>query len=197
MNKRHFVTTIGLAGVLPATSAIAAPNAKAGAAQPTLLTVSGAVGKTNRGALDPVIDQMMGKHKIQFSKAFAFDAAALQRLPAVTIKPTLEYDNKVHTLEGPLLATVLEAAGVARGSNVQLGLRAVDGYNVAISLADAAQYRMIVATRLDGQPMALGGLGPQWAVYDADNVAPFKDKPVQERFALCPWGLYHIDVKVA
>lgn len=197
INKRHFVTTIGLAGVLPATSAIAAPNAKAGAAQPTLLTVSGAVGKTNRGALDPVVDQMMGKHKIQFSKAFAFDAAALQRLPAVTIKPTLEYDSKVHTLEGPLLVTVLEAAGVPRGSNVQLGLRAVDGYNVAISLADAAQYRMIVATRLDGQPMALGGLGPQWAVYDADNLAPFKDKPVQERFALCPWGLYHIDVKAA
>lgn len=197
INKRHFVTTIGLAGVLPSTSAIAAPNAKAGAAQPVLLTVSGAVGKTNRGALDPVIDQMMGKHKIQFSKAFAFDATALQRLPAVTIKPTLEYDNKVHTLEGPLLVTVLEAAGVPRGSNVQLGLRAVDGYNVAVSLADAAQYRMIVATRLDGQPMALGGLGPQWAVYDADNVAPFKDKPVKERFALCPWGLYHIDVKAA
>jgi hypothetical protein len=197
INKRHFVTTIGLAGVLPATSALAAPNAKAGAAQPALLTVSGAVGKTNRGALDPVVDQMMAKHSIQFSKAFAFDAAALQRLPFVAIKPTLEYDTKVHALEGPLLVTVLEAAGVPRGSNVQLGLRAVDGYNVAISLADAAQYRMIVATRLDGQPMALGGLGPQWAVYDADNVAPFKDKPVKERFALCPWGLYHIDVKAA
>lgn len=193
LNKRHFVTTIGLAGVLPA--AIAAPNAKAGSAQPSLLTVSGAVGKTNRGALDPVVDQMMGKHGIQFSKAFAFEAAALQRLPSMTIRPTLEYDAKVHTLEGPLLVTVLEAAGVLRNANVQLGLRAVDGYNVAISLADAAQYRMIVATRLDGQPMALGGLGPQWAVYDADNVAPFKDKPVKERFALCPWGLYHIDVK--
>ncbi|WP_427999947.1 molybdopterin-dependent oxidoreductase [Acidovorax sp.] len=198
INKRDFVASVGLAGVmLPAANAIAAPGNKAGNAQPVLLTVSGAVGKTNRGALDPVIDQMMGKHSIQFSKAFAFDAAALQRLPAVTIKPTLEYDGKPHTLEGPLLVTVLEAAGVPRGSNVQLGLRAVDGYNVAISLADAAQYRMIVATRIDGQPMALGGLGPQWAVYDADNVAPFKDKPVKERFALCPWGMYHIDVKAA
>lgn len=196
INKRDFVASVGLAGMLlPASQAVAAPNAKAGTAQPVLLTVSGAVGQTNRGALDPVIDQMMGKHSIQFSKAFAFDAAALQRLPAVTIKPTLEYDSKLHTLEGPLLVSVLEAAGVPRNSNVQLGLRAVDGYNVAISLADAAQYRMIVATRIDGQPMALGGLGPQWAVYDADNVAPFKDKPVKERFALCPWGLYHIDVK--
>jgi hypothetical protein len=80
---------------------------------------------------------------------------------------------------------------------VQLTLRAVDGYNVTLSLADATTYRMIVATRIDGRPLALGGLGPQWAVYEADTVAAFKDKPLKERFALCPWGLYHIDVKTA
>ena len=202
MNKRHFLATssvAGLAGLLPAAGgALAATAASAAASrQPALLTVSGAVGKTNRGAFDPVVDQMMGKHGIKFDKAFAFDAAALARLPAVTIKPTLEYDAKEHTLSGPLLATVLAAAGVPTGSAVQLGLRAVDGYNVGISLADASSYRMIVATHIDGQPMALGGLGPQWAVYDADRVAAFKDKPLKERFGLCPWGLYHIDVKAA
>lgn len=42
--------------------------------------------------------------------------------------------------------------------------------------------------------MALGGLGPQWAVYDADVLPAFKDKPVKERFALRPWGMYYIDV---
>jgi hypothetical protein len=78
-----------------------------------------------------------------------------------------------------------------------LGLRAVDGYNVALSLADARSYRMIVATRIDGHPLPLGGLGPQWAVYDADRLPAFKDKPLKERFGLCPWGLYHIDVKAA
>lgn len=199
MNKRHFLATSGAAGlasVLPAAGSAQAA-APAAAHQPVLLTVSGAVGKTNRGAFDPVIDQMMGKHGIKFEKAFAFDAAALAKLPAVTIKPTLEYDAKEHTLRGPLLTSVLAAAGVATGSAVQLGLRAVDGYNVGISLADATAHRMIVATHIDGQPMALGGLGPQWAVYDADRVAPFKDKPLKERFGLCPWGLYHIDVKAA
>jgi hypothetical protein len=199
MNKRHFLTTSGAAGIaslLPADGSAQAAT-PAAAHQPVLLTVSGAVGKTNRGAFDPVIDQMMGKHGIKFEKAFAFDAAALAKLPAVTIKPTLEYDAKEHTLRGPLLTSVLAAAGVAAGSAVQLGLRAVDGYNVGISLADATTYRMIVATHIDGQPLALGGLGPQWAVYDADRVAPFKDKPLKERFGLCPWGLYHIDVKAA
>lgn len=194
INKRHFFASVGLASLWPVSNSMAAPTA---VRQPVLLTISGDIGKPNRGALDPALDQMMGKHGIQFSKARSFDAAALQRLPAVSIKPTLEYDAKQHTLEGPLLTTVLEAAGVARGSAVQLGLRAVDGYNAAISLADATKFRMIVATSIDGQPMALGGLGPQWAVYDADRLDAFKDKPVKERFGLCPWGLYHIDVKNA
>jgi hypothetical protein len=194
MDKRRFLATAGMAGLmLQARPAVAAPGASGG---PTLLTVSGAVGgKGNRGPLDPALDQMLAKHGIQFAKAWAFDAAALQRLPAVSIQPTLEYDAKPHTLKGPLLETVLQAAGIAPGAAVTLGLRAVDGYNVVVSLADARGYRMMVATHLDGAPLALGGLGPQWAVYDADRLPAFKDKPLKERFGLCPWGLYHIDVK--
>lgn len=201
MNKRAFLTTAGAAGLLPAAAALGQSDTKLAAKpaaqrQPALLTVSGAIARTNRGRLDPVLDQMMHKHAIRFEKAFEFDAPLLQRLPAVTIKPTLEYDGKQHTLEGPLLATVLDATVAEAGSRVQLGLRAVDGYNAIVARADAAAWRMIIAIRIDGRPLALGGFGPQWAVYDADNVAPFKDKPLKERFALCPWGLYHIDVKV-
>ena len=197
MHKRHFLAAAGAAGLLPATRALAAAPAASAARGPVLLTVSGAIARSNRGPLDPALDQMMAKHGIRFDKAFTFDSAALQRLPRVTIKPTLEYDEKVHALSGPSLASVLEAAGVAPGASVMLGLRAVDGYNVMVSSADARGYKMIVATHLDGQPLALGGLGPQWAVYDADTLPAFKDKPLKERFGLCPWGLYHIDVKAA
>ena len=163
---------------------------------PTLLTISGAITQSNRGALEATIDRMMGKNGIQFDKACALDAAARARMPAVTMKPTLEYDSKPHTLKGPLLTTVLAAAGVAAGSPVQLGLRAVDGYNATPSLADILGWKMIIATHMDGKPLALGGLGPQWAVYEADSIAAFKSKPVNERFAACPWGLYYIDVAI-
>jgi hypothetical protein len=194
MDKRTFLAATAVTsatGVLSARTALAATPPDTG---PALLTIVGDVGKTNRGPLDPALDQMMAKHKVQFDKAFGFSAPALRKLPAVTIKPTLEYDAKVHTLSGPLLGTVLEAAGVT-GTSVRVGLRAVDGYNVAISLQDARSYRMIVATHMDGQPLALGGLGPQWAVYDADRLADFKDKPLKDRFGLCPWGLYLVDVR--
>lgn len=194
MNKRDFLSASAMMGLL---SAGLARTANAAVSSPVLLTVSGEIHRSNRGPFDPAFDQMMAKHGIRFVKAFTFDAPALQRLPAVSIRPTLEYDGRVHALSGPLLETVLEAAGAGTNGAVLLGLRAVDGYQVVVSRADAGSYRMMVATHLDGQPLALGGLGPQWAVFDADTIAPFRDKPLQERFALCPWGLYHIDVRRA
>jgi len=90
MDKRRFLAATMLGGGLVASSAFAArPVAKA-AAGPTLLTVSGAIGSGNRGPFDPVLDQLMAKQKVTFSKAQTFDFAAIATLPAVTIKPTLE-----------------------------------------------------------------------------------------------------------
>lgn len=194
MKKRDFLNRAALIGLLPTATAHAAGGSVRG---PVLLTVSGKMTHANRGALDPALDQMLSKHGVKFEQAMELDAAALDRMPKTTIKPTLEYDAKVHTLSGPLVTTVLEFAGVALGGGLSVGLRAVDGYNVALSLADLRNYRMMVATHMDGRPLALGGLGPQWAVYDADRLPDFKDKPLKERFALCPWGLYHIEVKPA
>ncbi len=196
MNKRQFLVAGTLGAALPlqarATATTATASARKGAG---LLTVTGAIARGNRGPLDPALDQLMVKHGAKFDKAWEFDGAMLARLPAVTIRPTLEYDAKAHTLSGPLLDAVVEAAGVAAGAPVMLALRALDGYTVALSLADARRYRMIVATTLDGVPMSIGGLGPLWAVCDADRLPEFKDKPLKERFGLCPWGLYAIDVK--
>lgn len=193
MEKRRFLNTAvasGLAVALPATTA-AAPSATG---TPALLTVTGAISKPNRGKFDPVRDQMMFKQKLGFDKAHAFTFAALAALPAVTIKPTLEYDAKAHTLSGPLLLDVVKAAGGAMADNGKLVLRAVDGYAATVTVAQARAQRYIVATHLDGTPMALGGLGPLWAIYDADKVPDMAGKPLPERFGACPWALYHIEV---
>lgn len=160
---------------------------------PSLLTVTGAIGAGNRGALDPALDQMMAKQKLQFNRAHTFDFAALNALPQTTIKPTLEYDSKQHVLSGPLLSDVMQAVGASNASDVLL--RAVDGYAVQVAMVDIRKYRFIVATHLDGKPMPLGGLGPLWAVYDADVYPDIMEKPLSARFALCPWGTYHIEAK--
>ena len=195
MDKRSFMAAAALGG-----AALAPMRAGAAASQgasPVLLTVSGAIGKGNRGPVDAVLDQMMVKQKVAFTKAHTFEFAQLAAMPRTTIKPTLEYDNKRHKLSGPLLAGVLGAAGVKADAPVRLAMRAVDGYSPVITLAEARRLGFIVATHLDGKPLALGGLGPLWALYEADRFPEATAKPVTERFALCPWGLYHIDVQPA
>ena len=192
MNKRSFLGTTLLAGA----AGVALPaRAAAPARGPVLLTVTGALARSNRGPLDPRLDVLMSKHKLAFGKAYGLDFAALAALPAVTIKPTLEYDAQVHVLRGPLLLDVLAVAGARPAPAATLVLRALDGYAVTITAAQAREQRCIVATHMDGKPMALGGLGPLWAVIDADRIAGLAGKPLPARFAHCPWGLYHVDVQ--
>jgi hypothetical protein len=193
LNKRDFLVTAALGTLALSPSAHAAT--KRGNAGPVLLTVSGAIGNANRGPLDPALDQMMKKQSVKFDRAHAFDFAALAALPATTIKPTLEYDAKPHALSGPLLKDVLSAAGAKLDDKTKVVLRAIDGYAVVVPIADIRKYRFIIATHLDGKPMPLGGLGPLWAVYDADRFEDMMGKPVGDRFASCPWGLYHVEVQ--
>lgn len=191
MNKRNFLAAAALGSAALPSLAQGIPGPRR---SPALLTVTGAIGRTNRGPFDPVLDQMMAKQKIAFERACTFDFAALDALPSITIRPTLEYDNRQHTLRGPLLTTVLRAVRASVGAK-QLAMRAVDGYSPTLRVADAQKYRFIIATSLDGRPMPLGGLGPLWAVYEADRFPDMAAKPVNQRFALCPWALYHIDVQ--
>jgi hypothetical protein len=192
MDKRQFM---GAALAAAAPLAIAAPSARfTRGVGPALLTVSGAIARANRGALDPARDVMMHKQKVVFSKARTFDFPQLLALPAVTIHPTLEYDAKVHAMRGPLLLEVLTAAGARLDERTQLVLRAVDGYAATLTVAQARAQRFIVATHMDGQAMALGGLGPLWAIPDADRVPELAARALTERFGGCPWSLYHIDV---
>ena len=79
---------------LPAFAAEQAPAPK----EMVLLTVSGLVGKTNRGPLDPKQGQPAGVAEDRFPRAFAFDRATLLGAAAqgtVTAK-TKEFEKPCH-----------------------------------------------------------------------------------------------------
>lgn len=196
MNKREFLGA-SAAAALPLVAGAEGNDSRGPAAArgPALLTVTGAIARSNRGPFDPVLDQMMHKQQLSFGKAWVFDYPALMALAPVTIRPTLEYDGKPHTLQGPRLLDVLAHAGARVHDATVLVLRAVDGYNVELTGAQARQQGFIVATHIDGGPMPLGGLGPLWAVYDADRVKENAGVPLAQRFQKCPWALYHVDVQ--
>ncbi len=192
MQKRRFLGATMVAAV--ATGSMR-PAAAAQTGSPPLLTVSGLIGAGNRGPFDPALDQLMAKQKLAFTKAHTFDFAALTSLPPTTIRPTLEYDGKPHALTGPLLLDVMKACGVKLGDRTALFVRAIDGYAAQITGAQAGARRFIVATHLDGRPMALGGLGPLWTIYDADRFPDMAAKPLPDRFGSCLWATYHIEVR--
>ena len=198
MQKRSLLAaaiSTAATGLIAGPTVVHAQNGPRTTSGPVLLTISGLIGSGNRGPFDPALDQMMAKQKLGFGKAQAFDFAALVALPAITIKPTLEYDSKPHALKGPLLMDVVKAARARVTDKMSLLVRAVDGYAVLIFAPEASRRRFILATHFDGQPMALGGLGPLWTVYDPDQFPDMAAKPLPERFALCPWATYHIEVK--
>jgi len=112
----------------------------------------------------------------------------------VTINPTLEYDSKPHQLRGPRLADVLDMLGASKAPETQIVFHSVDGYMPQLSFAQLRKYGYILATHIDGKPMGIGGFGPIFAIYDADRIAEQAQKPLDQRFALCPWGLYCIEV---
>ena len=58
MNQRRFLLAGALGAVVVPSFAAGASNARTG---PGLLTVTGAIARSNRGPLDPVLDQLMVK----------------------------------------------------------------------------------------------------------------------------------------
>jgi len=96
-----------------------------------LLTVSGTIGESNRGALDPKKDSLLALNKIEFNKAFAFDRPTLVALEqgTVTVQPR-EFD-KPATFKGPLLREVL---GHIEAAKLKITVVAVNGYSGCRSL---------------------------------------------------------------
>jgi hypothetical protein len=197
MNKRDVLVTALSAAAAGLPGAAIAQGRTKSPTGPALLTVSGLIGAGNRGPLDPALDQLMVKQKVAFSAAYSFDFVSLTALPSISISPTLEYDKKQHTLSGPPLVDAMKVTGAKIDRSTNFLLRAIDGYAVVLSASEALDRRFILATHLDGRPMGLGGLGPVWSVYDADRFPDMAAKPVNERFSLCPWATYHIEVRAS
>jgi len=196
MKKRQFLSNsisllTGAVGMVVTQSRAASADT---AEHQVILTLAGAIDQSNRGKLDNMRDQLMHKQGIHFERAYSFTLPDLLRLPAVTINPTMEDDAKVHQLTGPRLIDVLNVAGIKKAQAAKITFHGIDGYSPEFTLAQALKYNFIVATHLDGKLLPIGGFGPLFAIYDADRIPDIAAKPLNQRFAGCPWGLYCIEI---
>src|SRR5690554_5113912 len=92
-------------------------------AEPALLTLTGEIGKQNRGPSDAFADALFDKLGITFESGYQFTYGELKALPQVTISVSYENWPGEVSVSGPLLKDVLAAAD-AKGESVTV--RAVD-----------------------------------------------------------------------
>lgn len=154
-------------------------------AEPVILTVTGEIGKTNRGPFDAFHDILFDSLGIEFTGAYAFTRADLLALPQA--KLTVRYDNwpAEVSVTGPLLKDVL-ATVEARGDTILV--RALDGYAPEFQRSDVEAGEYVLALEADGAPLALGGRGPVWLVFPPAEGGAESDDGLT-------WAAFHIEVQ--
>ncbi len=177
-----FVISIGLS--------MAAQAAQVGAAKgAVVLTVAGDIGNWNRPAYDDRRDTFMKFHEITFNEAMQFDLQMLAALPQGSVEAKPPQLNKMSKFTGPRLSAVLEAAG-ARKVNA-LKVLGLDGFAVDIKAPELDSHDWIVATAVDGRPLAIGDQGPLWLLH-----APKSTTRVGEQEEMrWPWAVFYMVVK--
>ena len=105
-----------------------------------------------------------------------------------TTAETPWYDG-ARTFQGPLLSEVLEAVG-ANGS--ELRVRAINGYEATIPIADVDAYPVILATRIDGKVLSIRDKGPIFVIYPFDLGPALYNEVYYERSV---WQVETLDVR--
>jgi len=115
-----------------------------------ILTVSGKIAEKNSG------------------NTANFDLEMLEKLPAVSFTTQTPWDKHPVKFTGPLLRDVLAAV---KATGTTMHAVAVNDYKTAIPVSDAHSFGMILAYKMNDQPISLRTKGPLFIVY------PFDAKP--------------------
>jgi hypothetical protein len=121
-------------------------------------------------------------------RGVAFDMAMLEALPQKTFTTRTPWDRLPVKFSGPLLRDVL-AAAKAQGET--LHAIAVNDYKTTIPASDTLQFDMVLAHRMNGQPIPPRTKGPLFIVYPYDSRPELQDPVYRNRSA---WQLKEIAV---
>jgi hypothetical protein len=174
---------------LAATLGTIAPVSAQDTGDPVIVTVTGAVENTNRGAFDAETDVFFKHHELNFHNAHAFTRGALAALgmQEITLAYAEEWSGE-RTFRGPRLADVLAAVG-ASGDTVTV--QALDGYGLALDRKMIEDGQFILALVSNGEPLAIGGFGPAWLVYPPEDWT----HPTVATNSGLVWSIFHIAVE--
>jgi len=152
-----------------------------------LLTVSGTIGESNRGAFDAKKDSLLALQKAAFAKAFTFDRPMLLGLEQGTVTVQApEFDHPAK-FKGPLLREVL---GRIEAAKMKITFAAIDGYIGYLMPEDVDGSDWILALEADGVPLGIGQQGPIFLI----NTRAPGQKPGPDHRGDWVWGVFYMRV---
>jgi hypothetical protein len=150
-------------------AAVAAPLATP--TGPVILEVTGKVATTNNGA------------------AADFDMAMLDQLPAGSTTTKTPWYDGAKTFTGPLGSALLDAVGATGDTMV---ITALNDYVSEVPVADFRNYPVVLATKVDGEPMSVRDKGPIFVIYPFDASPELNNETYYGRSA---WQVKSIEIK--
>lgn len=167
------VLRLGSLVTLGVFNAISAPSwAALPAPQGTVvLTITGKIGESTKDG------------------AAMLDMSMLEKLPQRTFETSTPWDKSTVKFTGPLLRDVL-ALVKAQGQTIQA--MAINDYKTSIPVSDATQHDMIVAHKINGQPIPIRTKGPLFIVYPFDSKPELKSTTYYGRSA---WQLKSMHIE--
>ena len=161
MRKRHFLLSaaIGLAFSAAFAGPLGTPVGK------VVLTISGKIGESNS------------------PKGAEFDMAMIEKLPQHSFTTLTPWEKQPIQFTGPLLRDVL-AAVKAQGTRIKA--MALNDFQSTIPMEDAMKYDMVMALKMNGQPISVKTKGPLFIVYPYDAKPELRSAVYYER---SPWQL--------
>jgi len=166
------------------------PRVGLGAVATALLCLVGHPARALQPPTGKVVLTITGKLTEKNSPRGAeFDMAMLEALPQKTFTTSTPWDRLPVRFSGPLLRDVL-AAAKAQGTALQA--IAVNDYKTTIPVSDTQQFDMVLAHRMNGQPIPPRTKGPLFIVYPYDSRSELQDAVYRDRSA---WQLKEIAVE--
>jgi hypothetical protein len=155
-------------GILAVLCLGASPSA---AETPALLTISGAIGA---GAQDGTL---------------VLDRAAIEAMPMTLVETETPWTQGKVKFEGIPLKSLLDTAA-AKGTVIHA--IALNDYAVDVPVEDAANPKVIVAYRMNGETMRVRDKGPLWLVY------PLSDDPAlrnEATYSKMIWQIKALEIR--
>lgn len=131
---------------------------------------------------------------IHGEEVLRFDDELLNSINWETVKATTDWTDGVQEFRGPLIRDILSQIGIKESKpDSLLVARALDNYEVEISLSEFFEYDTIAALTMNDEKLTRRDKGPLWIVYPSVDYPELAETGNHFKWV---WHLFEIEVRL-